>query len=89
ASFISGSGSSIIAIVKKSKIKDEGKSIIKYKYKSKNEVKDKYKDKSEDEVEFNDFEEKLKEKLKNIEEKYNRIWQIKKVRINLEGVRVV
>ncbi|HPC39203.1 MAG TPA: homoserine kinase [Exilispira sp.] len=93
ASFISGSGSSIVSIVKKSKIKDEDKCIIKDKYKSKSEVIDKYKDKdknkSKDEVEFNDFEEKLREKLKNIEEKYNRIWQIKNVRINLEGVRVI
>lgn len=89
ASFISGSGSSIVAIVKKSSIRDKDKIITKDKYKIKTEVKDKYKDKIEDEVEFNDFEEKLKEKLKNIEEKYNRIWQIKKVRINLEGVKVV
>lgn len=56
ATFISGSGSSIIAITKSSN---------------------------------NTFESRLNIKLENIEKEQKRIWQIKKVKINKEGAKIV
>ncbi|MCR4422819.1 MAG: homoserine kinase [Exilispira sp.] len=91
STFISGSGSSIVAITKatENNLNCSGKNIGQSKKNLSFDKKNEETYESDRESKKDYFEENMKEKLRYIIKKYNRLWEIKKVKINHDGAKIV